>query len=213
MNMKLTSRRYFWVVLLAFLVACGEQAAALPSETSTPTALPPTPVLTSTLIHPIIAPSPLPLQTQPIIPAITADSIQVERWKEYEAALAKALFPSSFIPGKFLCEWEILGRSDLEVYVWTVCMSIFSVGSAGLPYHGSIPAVIHIQADGSVQSVEIPRAGTNYASDIRQMFPPDAQERYFEGLMHVQELTDHLNWRREHPEEPPLIVLNTNLTP
>lgn len=201
-------RRYLWMVFLAFLVACGKQAAALPPETATPTAVPPTPVPTSTLIPPIIAPSPLPIQTQPIIPAITADSIQVERWKEYEDALAKVLFPSSFIPGEFLCEWEILGRSDQEVYVWTVCMSIFPVGNAGLPYHSTMPAAIHIGTDGAVHSVEIPGGGTHYASDIRRMFPPDAQKRYFERLIHFQELTDHLNWRREHPEEPPLIVLS-----
>ena len=208
---KPTPRRYLWIVLLAFLVACGKQAAALPQETATPTAVPPTPVPTSTLIPPIIAPSPLPIQTQPIIPAVTADSIQVERWKEYEDALAKVLFPSSFIPGEFLCEWEILGRSDQEIYVWTVCMSIFSVESTGLPYHAEMPVAIHIGKDGAVQSVEIPGGGTHYASDIRRMFPPDAQKRYFERLIHFQELTDHLNWRREHPEEPPLIVLSVTL--
>lgn len=209
--MVLIPRQYFLVILLVFLVACSNEATALPVETPIQTVVSPTPVPTSTLIPVTITPSPLP--TQPTIPIITPDPIQIERWKEYEDALAKVLFPSSFIPSEFLCEWEILGRSDKKVYVWTVCMSIFPVGSAGLPYHGSIPAVIHIEADGSLQSVEIPRGGTNYASDIRRMFPPYAQERYFEGLIHFQELTDHLNWRREHPEEPPLIVLNANPTP
>ena len=209
--MALIPRQYFSIILLVFLVACSNESTALPVVTPIQTVVSPTTVPTSTLIPVTITPSPLP--TQPTIPIITPDPIQVERWKEYEDALAKVLFPSSFIPGEFLCEWEILGRSDKKVYVWTVCMSIFPVGSAGLPYHGSIPAVIHIEADGSLQSVEIPRGGTNYASDIRRMFPPSAQERYFEGLIHFQELTDHLNWRREHPEEPPLIVLNANPTP
>jgi hypothetical protein len=59
--------------------------------------------------------------------------------------------------------------------------------------------------------VEIP--GIHYADDIRQMFPTDAQERYFDGLIHFQELTDHVRWRREHPEEPPLIILNATPTP
>jgi hypothetical protein len=171
--------------------------SALPTPTPTPV---------------IIAPT--PFSTQTIIPAaITADPIQIERWKEYENALAKALFPSSFIPDEFLCEWEILGRSDQEVYMWTVCMSIFPVESTGLPYHGEMPAAIHIEADGSVQSVEIPGGGTHYAADIRRMFPAYAAEKYFDWLIHAQELTDHLNWRREHPEEPPLIVLSTTPTP
>ncbi len=203
--------RYFWIVLLVFLTACGKQAAALPADTSVPVVVSPTPLPTFTLLPATVIPS--PLQTQPINPAITADSIQIERWQEYEDALAKALFLSSLNDYEFLCEWEILGQSDQEIYVWTVCMSISSVGSAGLPFHSTMPVVIHTQADGSVESVEIPRGGTHYAADIRQMFPADAAEKYFDGLIHFQELTDHLNWRREHPEEPPLIVLSTTPTP
>ncbi len=59
---------------------------------------------------------------------ITPNAIQVERWKEYELALAKKMFPSNFIPGKFLCEWEILGQAGQEEYVWVECTSIFLVG-------------------------------------------------------------------------------------
>lgn len=93
-------------------------------------------------------------------------------------------------------------------------MTIVSDASTGRPsLHSTMPAVIHIQADGSVESVEIPRGGNDYAADIRQMFPTDAAEKYFGRLIHFQELTDHLNWRREHPEELPLIVLNANPTP
>jgi len=144
---------------------------------------------------------------------ITPDFIQVERWKEYEDALARALFPSSFIPGEFLCEWEILGQTDQEVYVWAVCMSAFLVGNSGLYYHAEMPTVIYIGADGSVQSVEIPGGGSSYATDIRRMFPPDAAEKYFNRLIHFQELTDHLRWRREHPDELPLIVLSATPIP
>ena len=92
-------------------------------------------------------------------------------------------------------------------------MSISPVGSAGLPLNSTMPVVIHIQADGSVESAEIPGGGTHYAADIRQMFPADAANKYFDELIHFQELTDHLNWRREHPEEPPLIVLSATPTP
>jgi hypothetical protein len=213
--MNILKRVLVITILILISVPLGACGVATPilieSVTAVPSLQSSAPSITRSPIPVTVTPSPLP--TQPTIPVSTADTIHLERWNEYEAALAKALFPSSFIPGEFLCEWEILGRSDKKVYVWTVCMSIFPVGSAGLPYHGSIPAVIHIEADGSLQSVEIPRGGTNYASDIRRMFPPYAQERYFEGLIHFQELTDHLNWRREHLEEPPLIVLNANPTP
>jgi hypothetical protein len=92
-------------------------------------------------------------------------------------------------------------------------MSIFPVGSRGLPYHAEMPSVIYVGTDGTVQSVEVPRGGTHYASDIREMFPTAAQERYFGKLIPFQELTDHLRWRREHPEELPLIVLSATPTP
>lgn len=209
MTKKLIPSRYFCLVLLIFMTACSPAVISAPTESPVPTAVPPT--FTPTVDIPTnITPSPLP--TQPIIPLITPDAIQVVRWKEYEAALAKTLFPSSFILGEFLCEWEILGQSDQEVYVWAVCMSIFSVESTGLPYQASMPAVLHIGANGAAQRVEIPRGGTHYASDIRQMFPLDAQEKYFGKLIHFHELTDHLRWRREHPEAPPLIVFEA-MTP
>ncbi|HET9908893.1 MAG TPA: hypothetical protein VFQ23_19740, partial [Anaerolineales bacterium] len=107
----------------------------------------------------------------------------------------------------------ILGRSDQEVYVWAVCTSIISSGTS--PISGteifsspSIPAVIHLGEDGSVQSVEIPGAGSDYARDISQMFPSDVQKefnRYHFGR--AGEMLEHAAWRRTHPDEPPLIVL------
>jgi len=212
MKIKPTPHQYFWIILLAFLAACGKQSVAPPTETPTPTAVSPTPTSTAEVIPTLIAPTPTP--TQPSIPPmITPDAIQVARWKEYENALAMALFPSSFIPGEFLCEWEILGRSDQEVYVWAVCMSTFLVGNSGLHYEAMDPAVIHIGVDGAVQSVEIPGIGSDYAPDIRRMFPPDVQERYFNGLIDFQRLRDHLRWRLDHTEEPPLVVLSATPTP
>ena len=201
---KSSSYRYFWVVLLAFLVACGQQTATLPTETAIPTAVSPTAVSTATFLPVIVVPSPLP--TEPTIPVITPDSIQVERWEEYQTALAKSFLPR-LLPEEVACEWEILGQSEQEVYVAAICMGTTSPGTL------EDPAVIYIGIDGSVQSVQIPRGGTHYASDIRQMFPPDVQEKYFGKLIHSQELLDHLNWRREHPKEPPLIVLSATPAP
>lgn len=203
--------RYFWIILLVFLTACGKQAAALPADTAVPVVVSPSPLPTFTLIPVTITPSPLP--TQPIVPMITPDPIQIEQWKEYENALASTLFPVSFIPGEFLCEWEVLGNTNQEIYVWVVCMSIFSPGSDGFPYKAMMPAVIQLKANGAVQNVKIPGGGADYAPDVQRMFPPDAQERIFGDLIHYQELIDHLNWRREHPEEPPIIVLSATPTP
>lgn len=204
MGKKPIPHRYFWIILLTFLAACGQQAVALSAETPIPTVDSPTSVSTSTFIPVTITPSPLP--TQPTIPIITPDPIQVERWKEYQTALAKS-FLSYLPPEEVICEWEILGQSDQVIYVWAICMGTIGIGTL------ADPAVIHIGIDGSVQSVEIPGGGMRYAADIREMFAPDAQEKYFGRLIHFQELTDHLQWRREHLEEPPLIVLSATPMP
>jgi len=129
----------------------------------------------------------------------------MERWNEYEEALAQAFFKSYFKPEEVVCEWVILGQAVQEVYVWAYCSGLYSVA----PSSGSIPAVIHLDADGSVQSVEIPGSGTAYGEDIRRIFPPHVQERIFNHSISLQEMDDRLRWRRGHAEEPPLIVLNS----
>lgn len=197
---KPTRRQYFGVVLLAFLVACGKQAVTLPTEMPVPTTVSPTPVPTATLIPITVTPSPLP--TQPTIPIITPDAIQVERWREYQTALAKGILPTYSFEN-ILCEWDILARSGQEVYVWAVCAS---------PKVSDLrPVVIHLEVDGSVHSVEIPERGSS--SDINRMFPEEAQVKFslyigdslFNGRL--KEMLNHLIYRETHPEEPPLIVL------
>jgi len=203
------------ILLLAVILAsCAPVSTETPVPTVTFTPILSTPVSTSTFTPIPVTASPLP--TQPTIAVITPELAQLERWKEYENALAMALFPSSSTSpnsGKFLCEWEILGQSDYEVYVWAVCTSAFPVGNSGLFYNGEMPAVIHLGTDGAVQSVETPGAGAHYARDIRKMFPSDVQERIFSNLIDYRRLSGHLRWRREHPEEPPLIVLSATPIP
>jgi len=74
-----------------------------------------------------------------------------------------------------------------------------------------LPAVIHLETDGAVQSVERP---TNWSRDIPRLFPPDVIEKfahYHAGR--AGELIEHIEWRRTHPEEPPLIILSATPTP
>ncbi|MBI5825973.1 MAG: hypothetical protein HZB18_18250 [Chloroflexi bacterium] len=189
--------RYFWIVLFAFLIACGKQIVALPTETAIPTAtftpIPPTtmPTLEFTPVPATVMP------TQTSIPIITPDPIQVERWREYQTALAKNVLAD--LPAEeVLCEWEILDRSGSDVYVWAVCN--------GKDGGGSVPAIIHLEIDGAIQSVE---RAKNWSRDIPRLFPPDVREKFahYQGGR-ARELQDHIEWRRTHPEEPPLIVLS-----
>jgi hypothetical protein len=211
---KPTRYKYFWLVFLAFLTACGNPVDVLLSDTPIPTFAVPispsvTPVLipTETYLPLIVTPSPYP--TELVFPLITPDAVQVANWQDYEDAIAEATFSSYLTSEQVVCEWIILGQTDQEVYVWANCASIYSAG----PSQTSIPTVIYIGMDGSVQDAKIPGAGTHYASDIRQMFPSDVQEMIFSRSIFSRELWnrlgDRLRWRRGHPDEPPWIVLNS----
>jgi hypothetical protein len=202
---------FFLIPFLAFISACKQETTVLSTETLISKTISPTPVPTSTALPVTVPPSPLP--TEPIIPAITPNVTQIERWNEYEDALAKAFFKSFLRPEEVVCEWEILGQTEQEVYVYAHCAGIYSA----TPSQASIPAVIHIEANGAVTSAEIPGAGTSYAPDIRQMFPPDVQERIFiqpvnyigtDAYRRAIERADRLRWRRGHPDEPPWIVIS-----
>jgi len=137
---------------------------------------------------------------------MTPDAYQVEHWKEYQEALAKKFIFSDYVPFA-LCEWDILGRANQEVYVWAVCAA---------PAERSYAfAVIHLAANGAVQTVEAPVNGDGWASDVQRIFPSDVQEKiasYDDNHYITQEMLNHIDWRRTHPDEPPLIVLSAMQT-
>jgi hypothetical protein len=210
-NMKRINKLnlFISIIVLLGLDACNASvtspiAALTPAF---PTSTQPSPIATSISIPVIVTPSPLP--KEPIIPIITPDPIQVERWKEYEDALAKIILKDM---KQVLCEWEILGRSDQQVYVWAVCQA--------LPYYKdlpapsvSVPAVIYLGTEGAIQNVETTRSNWS-EENLNRLFPAYVQEkfdRYHSGR--ARKMLEHLELRRGHPEEPPLIVLNITPTP
>jgi len=174
-------------------IAIVQTNAAL-TQTALPSITPPPPTVTPTATVVVIPPTPPP--TQPPIPILTPDAIQVERWREYQKELAMAVF-SFTLPHKpsrdhnpeeyqdALCEWDILGRMDREVYVWTVCHAIDDLES------GTSPAVIYLEPDGSIREVYTPEVGMDrddqyYIFDLH-LFPVDVQEKlcryYFLGFV------------------------------
>ncbi len=229
MMRKSTSYRYFWIILIALIAATmfsscsGREASPMISPTDvmgtslamakteiieTLTAAPASTttfslstVPISTLIPITVTPSPLP--TRPPVPIITPNSIQLERWIEYEDALKQSILPTwSF--KSLHCEWDILARVGQEVYVWALCGS-----SKGTDMR---PAVIYLRSNGSVRSVEILRRG--HPTDIDRLFPKEAQAKFsfYEGMSafdgRLKEMLDHLYYRETHPEEPPLVILS-----
>jgi hypothetical protein len=210
------------ITLLAFiLVSCTPAVTLVPIETSPPTTLTPTAEVIATVTpSPTLIPTakvittmtPSPMPAQPTFAAITPDAIQVEGWKEYQSALAKRLM-ASLPPEEVLCEWEILGQSIQTIYVWAVCQG--PLPGARMDFTAiSVPAVIHLEKDGSIQSVEFPSAHAYGTGAISKMFPPDVREKFsYYNFGGAKKLSEHIEWRREHPEEPPLIVLSATPMP
>ncbi|MGC1378709.1 MAG: hypothetical protein WA821_20930 [Anaerolineales bacterium] len=202
----------FWVILLASCAPLVAPPTATPMPTATYTSVPLTPT------PPPIVATPLPAQS--FTPIMTPDATQVAHWKEYQTALANCVFRefgdaggecSSFSFTNALCEWDILGRSSQEVYVWAQCEN----GNV----EGEKPLVVYLETDGSIQEVKFGGyKGLDYNLDL---FSADVQEKilhlYYNGdsLFHgrIREMLDHLNYRKTHLGELPLIVLSATPQP
>lgn len=143
--------------------------------------------------------------------AITPEPAELERWQEYEKALGNALYER--IGGvDVICEWQIMGRVDRKVYVWTAC-SGFDPSDISHLYTFIRYAVVYLGENGEVQRVGTMEntPGSSYGDIRRKLFPPDIIEK-FGHVPDVDRLLEHLKLRRENPE-PPQIVLNATPTP
>jgi len=135
-------------------------------------------------------------------PLQTPEATSIPRWIEYENALASALIPNPFPPGKGLCEWDIWGHTKQEVYIWALCQ----VDSSDQGTAGSAPAVVRLASGGKIEQVVIPRDGVDYPKDIERLFPSDVQARIYASAFDTDAAMKHIALRRKNPQVPPLIV-------
>jgi hypothetical protein len=179
------------------------ETSIVQTETAKPTITP-----TLTTIATFVLPTPSPLPTQPSIFISTPNAIQVERWKEYEIALAKSLLPEAPISLVF-CEWIILGQSDLkqEVYVVAVCGTTWS--------RSSVPAVIYLNSDSSIQKIQKVDYGSTRDLNIQALFPKEIQDIiYSDAIKNASiKLKEHLSFRLANSGYPPLIVISITPIP
>lgn len=171
--------------------------ASLPIPTDIPT-IANTP--TSTVTPFLLTPSPWPIASF----IITPNADQLARWQEYEKALATAIFPSHTITD-VICEWEILKQLEQRVYVWAICSGYYSPDKAST---ASLPAVINLYVDASIQSVKTTEnTPGSYSDALQELFPMDVQEKFkhyrFGG---AKIMFTHIGTRRTTPS-PPLFVL------
>jgi hypothetical protein len=195
------------VVFLAAITACTNQAATL-----TPAAYPsgtPYASLTPITLSPTSTPA-TPTATRIYI-AVTSSPERSARWQEYERALAARLL-FLHAPEDILCEWEILGESSNEIYLWAICLGLPPEGrSEEYAPIASIPVVIHLGLDGSLVSVELPRdAGRSYGEGIREIFPKDVQQIISERSINIAALAEHAKLRRTNPGPPFIVLISTH---
>ena len=227
-------KKIMFIMLLAvILAACAPATTPAPTETPIPTftftPVPPTttPTLEITQIPVTVMP------TQPPPPILTPDATQVERWKEYQMELAKVVLSSNPELGNdpaiykdALCEWDILGQSGQDVYVYVAC--VIAKGNGGMRK----PAIIYLESDGSIRIVKLPEPkGKNSEMFDYDPFPINVQEKfcyYFDPFPsdlprcpnssmysspRLDVLYTHLKYRQTHLEEPPLVVLSATSAP
>lgn len=122
-------------------------------------------------------------------------------WDAAEITLSNAVLG---IPGG-KCEWEVLGWVEQERYVWAFCQSGPGVDAIG----ASQPAVVRVQANGSIQSVTIPEEGEEFSTNVRRLFPPSVQEKIFAQDFDLYAAVSHLEARWRNPALPPEIFEQT----
>lgn len=225
--------RFLLIFLALLLAACRNipagDAPAQPSmaqiQTALPSVTPPPATLTITPEVTQLAPT-LTLPPPTLPPMITPDTTQVERWREYQVELAKVvlsirpeLASDPDIYKHAFCEWDILGKSGQEVYVYAVCVIAKGITDA------RSPAIIYLEPNGAIQKVKIPEPKANSSMFDYRPFPTDVQEKfccYFDPFPSdlppcpysatyprpkLDALYAHIKYRKINPAEPPLVVL------
>ncbi len=239
-------RKLYLLTIFAIVLTACAPAPDVPANVQntalavayTSFALTQTALLTATLLPPTATPTATivyytPIPTQPPIPIFTPNAIQVERWKEYQTELAKVVLSSNpelghdpAIYKDSLCEWDILGQSNQEVYIYVVC--VVARGNGDM----RTPAIIYLEPDGSIRKVKLPEPkGANSLMFDYDPYPIDVQEKfcyYFDPFPsdlppcpyrstdprpRLDVLYAHIEYRKTHPDEPPLIILSATPNP
>ncbi len=177
----------------------------------------------STIAAELNLPLPTPLVTPPstatAAPAAVATAVSAQpagdllpptnglahTWRDYETALVRAILPPTLANG--VCDWQVLGHTGQEVYVWAFCAAYQAGADTSA---ASVPAVLSMADDGHTVTARIPREGSYYPEDVRAMFPPKVQQQVFDRLPEatLSRLEQHAR-RLTLPTLPPLGAAET----
>ncbi|MBS3751671.1 MAG: hypothetical protein KGY39_09235 [Anaerolineales bacterium] len=185
------------LAVLLFMAACG------PESTSPTATLSMVPVTQSRTPAPTAA-----AQSKPLSPTVEPTAPDGPPWKRVQCALASAFLSPPGQKSRGICEWQNLGKSDAELYLWAMCQA------AGEPEGPAVsaPAVIRLDQSGRIVGVDIPRDGELYGPDVRELFPSAIQEVIFNHNVDTDAMWAHIQKRHKTPQ-PPLVVQGKTPSP
>jgi hypothetical protein len=159
-------------------------------------------LLTACASKPTLAPTnTIAPATKTLIPTLLAGT---PRWVLYERALAYIfLGPSGrTLPDMSvdhgLCEWEIWGQKENEIYVYALCQVDNAIGTAT-----SAPAVIRLGKDGTILEIEMPEEGYG---NLKELFPEDVLAKILKYEFPGDAAWNRIQMRRKDSSIVPLIV-------
>ncbi len=140
-----------------------------------------TPNLQPAAPAPLVTPTAAPEAVATAVSAQTAGDLLppangvTHTWRDYEIALVRAILPATLANG--VCDWEVLGHSGQEVYVWAFCAAQQPGADIAA---ASVPAVLSLADDGHTVTARIPRDGSYYPGDVQALFPVAVQQMVFD---------------------------------
>ena len=154
------------------------------------------------------AESPIPSVVPIPFPTPSADT---PRWVLYERALSYIFLgpPEKTLPDMSLdhglCEWEIWGQNEKEVYIYALCQANNEIGTAT-----SAPAVIRLGEDGTILEIEMPDEGFG---NLKELFPREVLARILNNKFPADKAWDRIQRRRKDTSIVPLIVEQGEILP
>jgi hypothetical protein len=89
---------------------------------------------------------------------------------------------------KAWCEFEVWGREGNSLFVWALCEA-----RSGTTV--SAPAAVSVKADKAIK-VKLPRDGSNYAQDLKSLFPEAVQQRIIKQEFDVKAALERIAKRK-----------------
>lgn len=133
----------------------------------------------------------------PPLPTVTGEDVDAPAWRQIESAISNALLG----PGEGKCEWEVWGWLKQERFIWAFCQGGPELNATA----ASMPLVVRLASDGSVETIHYPQEGTDYTSNVKGLFPPAVQEKIFANEFDLFTAVNHLETRWNYPSMPPAI--------